>query len=447
MTQTTIPFSKLIAPDAINARAASKRGLDDLAASIKLHGLIQPLAVRPADGSDKYEVIDGRRRLQAMAQLVKGKASGWTKATAVPVIIRNEDDAAALGLSLIANTCREDMHPVDQHEAVARLSEQGLSDADIAARLAVSERTVRQHRALGALAPERILTEPLRRRKPTRYFVNSMSDLFHESVPDEWIDRVFAVMALCPQHTFQVLTKRSARMLAYMTRGDDEHGDYFERLSDAAVALTDSPCAAHVDSVDWPLPNVWLGVSTERQQEADARIPDLLATPAAVRFVSAEPLLGPIDFTQLNWRDGLRLDALQSYTSVPTETPGHWLHEPNDLPALDWIIVGGESGTNARPMHPDWPRSIRDQCVAAGTAFFFKQWGEHAWTPDQVAYTDAPAWGRKQGFPIGTPFEHHSCGHTSFRVGKKRAGRLLDGRTWGEMPATAAQRQAEKETA
>lgn len=154
MTQlTTIPFAKLIAPDAINARVASKRGIDELAGSIALHGIIQPLAVRPADGADKYEVIDGRRRLQALAQLVKGKAAGFTKATQVPVIIRNEDDAAALGLSLIANTCREDMHPVDQHEAVARLSEQGLSDADIAARLAVSERTVRQRRALGALAP------------------------------------------------------------------------------------------------------------------------------------------------------------------------------------------------------------------------------------------------------------------------------------------------------
>ena len=137
-----------------------------------------------------------------------------------------------------------------------------------------------------ALAPDDILTKPLRTRKPTTWFVNSMGDLFHEDVPDEWIDRVFAVMALCPQHTFQVLTKCSARMQAYMTRGDDEHGDYFERLSDAAVALTSSPCAAHVESVNWPLPNVWIGVSAEDQKRADERIPDLLATPAAVRFVS-----------------------------------------------------------------------------------------------------------------------------------------------------------------
>lgn len=98
-----------------------------------------------------------------------------------------------------------------------------------------------------ALAPDHIITAPLRRRKPTMYFVNSMGDLFHEDVPDEWIDRVFAVMTMCPQHTFQVLTKRSARMLDYVSRGADEHGDYFERLSDAAVAISNSPCAADVE--------------------------------------------------------------------------------------------------------------------------------------------------------------------------------------------------------
>lgn len=160
-----------------------------------------------------------------------------------------------------------------------------------------------------ALAPEHTLTAPLRRRKPTMYFVNSMSDLFHEDVPDEWIDRVFAVMALCRdgasgadphprEHTFQVLTKRSKRMQSYMTAGG-----VAARVMDAAELIACGGEKAKSWGPDWtmpwPLPNVWLGVSCEDKRRADERVPDLLATPAAVRFVSAEPLLGPIDFTRM----------------------------------------------------------------------------------------------------------------------------------------------------
>jgi ParB family chromosome partitioning protein len=149
-TVTTVPFASLVAVDAINARAATKDGIDELAQSILTKGLIQPLAVRPADGG-KWEVIDGRRRHQAIARLVKTKR--WAKDAEVPVLIRNEDDGDALETSLIANTVRLPMHPVDQYEVFTRLAAQGRSDAEIAARFAITDRTVRQQRALGALAP------------------------------------------------------------------------------------------------------------------------------------------------------------------------------------------------------------------------------------------------------------------------------------------------------
>ena len=321
-----------------------------------------------------------------------------------------------------------------------------------------------------ALAPEHILLEPLRRKKPTMWFVNSMSDLFHEDVPDEWIDRVFAVMALTPQHTYQVLTKRSERMRAYFARTTTP--DYEAEFDDDSTAPTewailrqmcgDMSIGRTFQPPVIPLPNVWLGVSAERQQEADARIPDLLATPAAVRFVSAEPLLGPVDFTAISWIGGRRLDALQSYTSVPTAALGTWAHEPNDMPSLDWIIVGGESGQSARPMHPFWARSIRDQCQAAGVAFFFKQhgaWGPVCDVPEAIvdaAYDPAPPNDpeavrrcrvetmclRSDGshVPLNSPNAFSNPDPMMMlKLGKGRSGRLLGGRTWDEMPSTSKQ--------
>ena len=241
-----------------------------------------------------------------------------------------------------------------------------------------------------ALAPDHILTAPLRWKKPRRIFVNSMGDLFHESIPDEWIDKVFAVMALCPQHTFQVLTKRSKRMR--------EHLDTRLRASFvSAAALSMVPGNAVEKSpawnMKWPLPGVWLGVSAEDQARADERIPDLLAIPAAVRFVSAEPLLSALDL-------------------VPYLSP-HFQSESADFPKLgelDWVIAGGESGPSARPMHPDWARSIRDQCQDARVPFFFKQWGEFAPHPSPIA--DGAV----------------------YRLGKRRAGHLLDGIEHREFP-------------
>lgn len=200
------------------------------------------------------------------------------------------------------------------------------------------------------LHPER-LDAPLHWRKPRRVFVNSMSDLFHENVPDEFIARVFAVMALSPWHTYQVLTKRPELMHAYMT-------DFALRVN-AHGWPEGVPMAPRFranglpNAVDWPLPNVWLGVSVENQHWADERIPLLLQTPAAVRFVSCEPLLGPVDLSR--W--------------MGCNDPGCC------TPWLDWVIVGGESGPKARPMDLAWARSLRDQCRAASVPFFMKQLG------------------------------------------------------------------------
>lgn len=243
------------------------------------------------------------------------------------------------------------------------------------------------------LRPDK-LDLPLRWKRPRRIFVNSMSDLFHDQVPDHYIAGVFAVMARAPQHTFQVLTKRHGRMRSLL----NEH-DFAARV-----------CGP--DDVAWPLPNVWLGVSTEDQQWADIRIPALLDTPAAVRFISAEPLLGPINLG-FNECDHSRRNH---------EEVGCWR-------GLDWVIVGGESGPGARPMHPDWVRSLRGQCADAGVPFLFKQWGE--WGPGN--HRDPTLDGQVSiPFRPGCP-DPYPLGWVR-RIGKKAAGRELDGRTWDEYP-------------
>ena len=181
------------------------------------------------------------------------------------------------------------------------------------------------------------LEQPLRWKKPRTIFVNSMSDLFHPDVPEEYIQQVFEVMESVPRHRFQVLTKRS------------------QRLAELASSLP------------WPS-NVWMGVSVENQRFT-CRVDDLREVPASVRFLSCEPLLGPLDL---------------------------------DLREIHWVIAGGESGPGARAMAPDWVRRVRDQCISADVPFFFKQWGAH----DEMGG----------------------------RVGKKRAGRTLDGETWSLIP-------------
>lgn len=271
------------------------------------------------------------------------------------------------------------------------------------ARLAAMPGTVYHGRAFEDVQchPER-LDIPLRWRKPRRVFVNSMSDLFHEDVPEEFIDRVFAVMVLSPQHTFQVLTKRPERMSAYMNAT--------MRLLKINARIDTG--REIVDYGGWPLPNIWLGVSVEDQTTADQRIPLLLQTPAAVRWISAEPLIGPLDLDRTGGLDGYYVGGMIDFASCTDNMDA--------IPRIDWVVVGGESGPNARPMHPDWARSLRDQCITAGVPFFFKQWGN--WLG-----------AGQDGNPAHRPMILN-CADFPLLTTKRAAGRQLDGRTWDEYP-------------
>lgn len=313
---------------------------------------------------------------------------------------------------------------------------------------------------------EQWLDQPLRWRRPRRIFVCAHGDLFHEAVPDEWIDRVFAAMALAPQHTFQVLTKRPERAACYLARRDGRGRipamDYAALM--AATGRYNTPA---LDLRNWPLPQVWLGTSVEDQATADARIPHLLAAPAAVRFLSAEPLLGPVDLEPwLAWPDGgcelpdgryfgcAGCDGEAPGCDCPRDRAHYEVDEgPRDATGcpeyvhaeritLDWVIVGGESGRHARPMHPDWARSLRDQCQAAGVPFFFKQWGEWApSTPEEAFANPRSGWRTIKGHPhVARREELHPEAGAAFieHMGKTRAGRDLDGRTWDEMPGPQA---------
>jgi protein gp37 len=206
------------------------------------------------------------------------------------------------------------------------------------------------------------LEQPLHWKKPRRVFVNSMSDLFHEDVPFAFIDRVFATMALTPRHTFQVLTKRAGRMLEYMSVAS-RTGRWLNAAWDAPVG-NDALRATQ----NMPLPNVWLGVSVENQHFADERIPLLLQTPAAVRFISAEPLLGPVDLTALS-HNGRCLSALTGYDGDDS------VEAIRSRRHLDWVIVGGESGPDARPCDIAWVRFIVQRCYWAAVPCFVKQLG------------------------------------------------------------------------
>ncbi len=333
------------------------------------------------------------------------------------------------------------------------------------------------------LHPER-LHEPMRKRRASRIFACSMGDLFHEDIPDEYLDQAFAVMACSTYslsgqaHTFQILTKRPERMLEYIGHPKRE-----QRINDALADLIEQ----HSTRADrwrkpqlaeawlpvlrrWPLPNVWPGVSIEDQEHADERIPYLLKTPigpGAVRWVSCEPLLGPLDLepyliepsericancwqfksAKYEQRRGIcRVHrALKPYPNTPACTQFEDMHASDFESArewrgrIEWVVVGGETGPRARPCHPDWVRSLRDQAKGQGVPFFFKQWGE--WAPREL-------------FPEGLDVTHSlsrigcfdrdsgeftrgamsvSAQHMVY-VGRKRAGRLLDAREWGEYP-------------
>lgn len=246
------------------------------------------------------------------------------------------------------------------------------------------------------------LDEPLKWRKPQMVFVCSMGDLFHELVPFPQIKEIWNIMAKAQKHTFLVLTKRSKRML-----------EFTQWMAGAD----------HISTAEWPR-NVWLGVTAENQEKANERIPILLQIPAAKRFVSVEPMLGSVDLE--DWFESSQF--CNACGSVQLETDDTSCRRCGDIRTrpgkngLDWVICGGETGPGARPMHPDWARSLRDQCVSAGVPFFFKQQGEWGYTP----------YGNRKGM---NPYESIRLnGDLLFRCGKKFAGRNLDGREWNERP-------------
>lgn len=278
------------------------------------------------------------------------------------------------------------------------------------------------------------LDQPLRWTKPRQIFVCAHGDLFAEGVPDEWLDRIFAVMALARQHTFQVLTKRPERMRAYIERFKPSPAmDGF--VTRDGVHSSDSPRGWPIFG-NWPLPNVWLGVSVEDQRRADERIPILLDTPAAIRWISAEPLLGPVMLTNIfDYTNEHATDALAGRRYFnPRDDEGSAVNR------LNWVVAGGESGPNARPMHPDWARSLRDQCAAAQVPFLFKQWGEYA--PRRAAEPADNVDARKAlivrpdgGITSGL-LAYGSDAWLMDKAGKRTAGRLLDGVEHNGFPET-----------
>lgn len=235
-----------------------------------------------------------------------------------------------------------------------------------------------------------------------RVFSNSLADFFDNQVPEEWRQDAWELIARCQHLDWMLLTKRPQNIAKMLPVMDSKMPGY------------------RPWNQPWPWQNVWLGTTCEDQERADLNIPHLISVPAAVKFVSVEPMLGPVDLTAIR------------------RTGAHGFMRPLDgrFNKIDLVICGGESGGHARPMHPDWARSLRDQCAIAGVAFHFKQWGEFSpyglnderwmWMPDGTCEPD----------PLPNGIGRHSKDGFSvvYRVGKTRAGRLLDGRTWDQMP-------------
>ncbi|MBB3608623.1 phage Gp37/Gp68 family protein [Rhizobium sp. BK602] len=357
------------------------------------------------------------------------------------------------------------------------------------------------------------LDQPLRWKTPRMIFVAAHGDLFADGVTDEQLDQIFAVMALSPQHIFQVLTKRPERMRDYLLEMQRSfESDYLEfsrRWGTAAAEVTESPCASGaIEDIEFPLPNAWLGVSVEDQRRSDERIPFLLDTPAAIRWISAEPLLGTIDLRAFlpdtwkckqpvrDWADfvwpswvpeGVRKDIESFWNPEWGRGPNAWMRgaiengqpllgttgqyetfrcgEPliegrfvpawNNIgrvitdagevhcvsagiyqsrpPRINWVVAGGESGWNARPMHPDWARLLRDQCAEVGVPFLFKQWGNWQVACEANGHIDHDML-RNDAFWIDVDSTRHKPSalglkrpYAMHRVSKAVAGRTLDG--------------------
>ena len=247
------------------------------------------------------------------------------------------------------------------------------------------------------------LEDPVGWRRPRRVFVNSMSDLFYEEIPSEWIDRIFDVMTRSPQHVFQVLTKRARRMLDYMS----------DRYSNEPLNLQ-------------PPDNVWLGVSVEDQESADERIPKLLRAPAAVRFLSVEPLIAPVNLDRLTcWycfesfdpklKPGRLEECPHCKRKEHRAMHRRWIAPMYDMAAINWVIIGGESGKDARRCDVDWVRTIVKQCEAAGVSCFVKQLGKHI-TWNGIQGGNIPLW------PCGTGWEDSGLGYFEKDFSHKKGG-------------------------
>lgn len=283
---------------------------------------------------------------------------------------------------------------------------------------------------------------PIHWGKPRLIFVNSMGDLFHDDVPVDFIAQVFAVMALAPRHRFLVLTKRARRMAQIV-------GDLGFRMMVQSIAQRRGGDRGLTPSPVWPLPNVRIGVSVEDQAAADARIPHLLSTPAAVRWLSCEPLLGHVNLRRVADPvngGGYVLDALEGRRMTWENRVPDRQSMRSPVGRLDWIVVGGESGPRSRPMHPGWARSLRTQCTSSARTvpFFFKAWRD--WRPNPTPFAcvrrredagQVVRWGESRVEAVAIPGDaNDDAGDAELlqRVGKGAAGRALDGRTWDEMP-------------
>ena len=249
------------------------------------------------------------------------------------------------------------------------------------------------------------LDVPLNRKKSTTYFVCSMADLFHDEVPFEFIDAIFTTMALTPQHTYQVLTKRPERMREYFKTFNRPKLEKIAQLMLVRNLEFGSYSSIHWESKNknprlnnFPLENVWIGVTAESQKEANYRIPILLSIPAALRFVSIEPMLEEVNL--LSGELGDTLCHCEGCLNCAKDEPERWQAQ-----RIDWVICGGESGQKARPLNPLWVKSLQEQCLHANVPFFFKQWGEFTCKNGEMV-----------------------------RVGKKEAGYLIDGKECREMP-------------
>lgn len=333
------------------------------------------------------------------------------------------------------------------------------------------------------------MVQALRWKSPRRIFIASQSDLFHEDAPDWFIDTVFAHMLAshmldnCARHTFLLLTKRAERMRDYLSADPPVLLERWAKAGDGLIILDNadvyfSELVYSHTSWNWsdrgrvlkpygyteglfPLPNVHVGVTVENQEQANARIPLLLETPAALRFVSVEPMLGPVELTgwigthncHLCYGDRFFLEDCEEDEHEHEVCPNcgraggvgtwdSWLGRTYDGPGIVHVICGGESGPNARPMHPDWVRSLRDQCAGAGVPFMFKQWGE--WTPGESVVRQRgtvatakwlnDAWSLHEE-DLASTDGHYDDEPDLYRIGKKASGRHLDGRTWDGFPA------------